>query len=79
MKTKWGSCSRTTPAIRLNTDLARQPKECLQYIIVHEPAHLREATHNARFISLMDQLLPDWRHRRDQLNQLPVRHETWEH
>ena len=79
MKTKWGSCSRTTPAIRLNTDLARKPKESLEYIIVHELAHLREPTHNARFTTLMDQLLPDWRHRRDQLNQLPVRHETWDH
>jgi predicted metal-dependent hydrolase len=77
MKTKWGSCSRTTAAIRLNTDLARKPKECLEYIIVHELAHLREPTHNTRFTTLMDQLLPDWRNRRDQLNQLPVRHETW--
>ncbi len=49
----------------------------LVYIVVHEMAHLLEPTHNARFIGLMDQFMPNWPHRRDQLNQLPVRHEKW--
>ncbi|MFZ3043006.1 MAG: YgjP-like metallopeptidase domain-containing protein [Thiobacillus sp.] len=40
-------------------------------------AHLVEPTHNARFVALMDQFMPSWRLRRDQLNQLPVRHEEW--
>ncbi len=40
MKTKWGSCSRASAGIRLNTDLARNPRECLEYIVVHEMAHL---------------------------------------
>jgi predicted metal-dependent hydrolase len=39
--------------------------------------HLLEPTHNARFVALMDRFLPQWRFRRDQLNQLPVRHEEW--
>ena len=55
MKTKWGSCSPGTRSIRLNTDLAKKPRECLEYIIVHEMAHLLEPTHNRRFISLMGQ------------------------
>jgi predicted metal-dependent hydrolase len=61
----------------LNTDLAKKPPECLEYIVVHEMAHLSESTHSAPFIALMDQLMPSWRHRRDQLHQLPVRHENW--
>ena len=77
MKTKWGSCSPGTRSIRLNTDLAKKPRECLEYIVVHEMAHLLEPTHNARFVGLMDQLLPQWRFCRDRLNQLPVRHEEW--
>ncbi len=77
MKTKWGSCNPGNRCIRLNTDLAKKPRECLEYIVVHEMAHLLEPTHNARFIGLMDQFIPNWRHRRDQLNQLPVRHEEW--
>ncbi len=77
MKTKWGGCNPSTRSIRLNTDLAKKPRECLEYIVVHEMVHLLEPTHNARFVALMDQFMPHWRLRRDQLNQLPVRHEDW--
>jgi hypothetical protein len=77
MKTKWGSCSYGAKSIRLNTDLAKKPPECLEYIVVHEMVHLLEPTHNSRFISLMDQFMPKWRFYKDQLNRLPVRHEDW--
>ena len=77
MKTKWGSCNHSAGTIRLNTELAKKPKECLEYVVVHEMAHLLEPTHNARFIALMEQFIPNWRLRRDHLNQLPVRHEEW--
>ena len=77
MKTRWGSCNPENRSIRLNTDLARKPRECLEYLVAHEMTHLLEPTHNAHFIALMDQFMPNWRHRRDQLNQLPVRHEKW--
>lgn len=77
MKTQWGSCHPEARSIRLNTDLARKPPECLEYIVVHEMVHLLEPTHNERFQSLMDRFLPTWASRRDALNRLPVRHETW--
>lgn len=77
MKTKWGSCNDSTRNIRLNSELAKKPPECLEYIVVHEMAHILEPTHSRRFTQLMDAFLPDWQHRRDQLNQLPVRHENW--
>ena len=77
MKTKWGSCSRGSARIRLNTDLAKKPRECLEYIVVHEMAHLLEPTHNSRFIALMDLFMPQWRFCREVLNRLPVRHERW--
>lgn len=77
MKTKWGSCSPATRSIRLNTDLAKKPPECLEYIVVHEMVHLLEPSHNNRFISLMDQFMPKWQFHKDELNKLPVRHETW--
>lgn len=77
MRTKWGSCSRTSPAIRLNTDLAKKPPECLEYIVVHEMAHLIEPTHNSRFLALMDRLMPNWQFYRQLLNRLPVPHEKW--
>jgi hypothetical protein len=77
MKTKWGSCSPASKSIRLNTDLAKKPPECLEYIVVHEMTHLLEPTHNNRFIILMDRFMPKWRFYKDELNKLPVRHETW--
>jgi predicted metal-dependent hydrolase len=79
MKTKWGSCSRTSASIRLNTELAKKPPQCLEYVVVHEMAHIIEPTHSRRFIELMDRLMPNWRHHRQLLNRLPVRHESWEH
>lgn len=77
MKTKWGSCSRVSNSIRLNTELAKKPVECLEYIVVHEMAHGIEPTHSRRFLDMMDRLMPNWRICRDHLNRLPVRHEDW--
>ena len=58
MKTKWGSCNAGTRSIRLNTDLAKKPRDCLEYIVVHEMVHLLEPTHNRRFVALMDRFMP---------------------
>ena len=77
MKTKWRSCNSRARSIRLNTDLAKKPVECLEYILVHEMVHMLEPTHNAQFVARMDRLMPHWRVRREQLNQLPVRQENW--
>lgn len=77
MKTKWGSCNARTRSIRLNTDLAKKPVQCLEYIVVHELVHMLERHHTDRFAALMHRLMPQWRVCRDQLNQLPVRHEEW--
>ena len=77
MKTKWGSCNHTARTIRLNTELAKKPAECLEYIVVHELVHLLEPTHNARFVARMDRFLPQWLFYREMLNRLPVRRETW--
>ncbi|PZR77372.1 MAG: metal-dependent hydrolase [Chthoniobacterales bacterium] len=77
MKTKWGSCNPRACTIRLNTDLAKKPRACLEYIVVHEMIHLLERTHNQRFIELMRQFMPKWQTYREMLNSLPVRHESW--
>ena len=79
MKTKWGSCSPARRSIRLNTELAKKPPACLEYIVVHELVHLLEPTHNERFRALMRTFLPEWEDRRRELNALPVRHEDWDY
>lgn len=66
-------------SIRLNTELAKKPRECLEYLVVHEMAHLLEPSHNERFVAILSEHLPQWRTRRDALNRLPVRHEHWIH
>lgn len=78
MKTRWGSCSPRRGTIRVNLELAKKPPGCLEYILVHELVHLLEPTHNARFMTHMDRLMPEWRQRRDELNRLPVPYEDWE-
>ena len=77
MKTKWGSCSPAAGHIRLNAELAKKPKDCLEYIVVHEMVHLLEPTHNPRFVALLERFMPKWQFYRDVLNRLPVRHEQW--
>ena len=77
MRTKWGGCNVRSRNIRLNTELAKKPRECLEYILVHEMVHLLEPTHGQRFVALMDQFMPNWEFYRAVLNRLPVRHESW--
>ena len=77
MKTKWGACSVAARRIWLNLELAKKPVRCLEYLIVHELIHLIEPHHNERFISLLDQHLPNWRMHRQELNAAPLAHNTW--
>lgn len=79
MKTKWGSCNPGARSIRLNTDLAKKPRECLEYIVVHEMVHVLERQHNERFRKYMDRFLPHWLIRREELNRAPLGHETWDY
>lgn len=77
MKTKWGSCNHRAGNIRLNTELVKKPKDLLEYVIVHEMAHLREPTHSKRFVAILDQHYPAWREARAELNELPLGAEMW--
>ena len=77
MKTKWGSCNPDARRIWLNLELAKKPVQCLEYLIVHELAHLIERHHNARFTALMSKNLSDWKARRVLLNAQPLSHDTW--
>jgi predicted metal-dependent hydrolase len=79
MKTKWGSCNPGSRSIRLNTDLAKKPRECLEYIVVHEMAHLLARKHDDRFSAVMDGCLPNWRQLQQMLNATPLAHADWEY
>lgn len=77
MKTKWGSCNHAAGNIRLNTELVKKPKDLLEYVIVHELAHLLAPTHSDRFVAILDKHYPTWRDARAELNELPLAAEAW--
>jgi hypothetical protein len=76
---QYKDCNPHTGTVRLNTELAKKPKECLEYIVVHEMVHLLERNHGDRFVALMDRYMPRWQFFRQKLNQIPVRHEDWDY
>lgn len=71
MKTRWGSCTPKTGAIRINARLAAYPSECLEFVVAHELVHLLEPSHNARFHTLLDEFCPDNRHPAKLLREAP--------
>ena len=77
MKTKWGSCNHRAGHIRLNTELVKKPRDLLEYVVVHELAHLLEPTHSERFAAILDKHWPTWREARTELNDLPLSAEAW--
>lgn len=78
MKTRWGSCNVADKRLWFNLELARKPVGCIEYVVVHELVHLLEASHNARFKSLMGGFLPNWNERRAELNAAPLSTDDWE-
>lgn len=60
MKKQWGSCSIRGSLI-LNPHLIKAPKECIDYVILHELCHISEHNHSERFWRLLTQVMPNWR------------------
>ena len=68
MKTRWGTCNTKNRKIWINLELAKKPPECLEYLIVHELAHLLESGHGERFKALMNMYYPNWKNVKAELN-----------
>ena len=72
MTTRWGTCNTNTRKIWLNLQLAKKPIECLEYVILHELAHLKVRNHSKDFVAIMDQYMPYWRETKKLLNDLKL-------
>ena len=68
MTSRWGSCNTRTKKITLNLQLVRYPAICLEYVILHELAHLRVHGHGPDFKAILDAFMPDWKARKKLLN-----------
>ena len=68
MTSRWGSCNTRTKKINLNLQLVHYPTICLEYVILHELAHLRVRGHGPAFKAILDRYMPDWKTRKKLLN-----------
>ncbi len=66
MKTRWGSLSGKG-RITLNLELIKTPRECIEYVVIHELCHLLQPNHGTVFYNLLERTLPDWITRKHKL------------
>lgn len=69
MKSRWGSCNRTKNKITINYELVKAPKDCLDYVVLHELIHFLVSGHNKAFYNYMTILMPDWKTRKKILHE----------
>ena len=69
MKTKWGSCNHRTRHIIFNLELAKKPSHCIEYVVVHELAHILVRTHNIEYKAILAKYIPQWEMYKRELNE----------
>ena len=68
MKARWGSCQPQRGIITLNSRLIAVPYACIEYVVLHEFAHLIHPNHSREFYNFVAELMPDWKERKETLN-----------
>lgn len=69
MKTRWGSCLSEKGIITLNKKLLEAPRNCIEYVVLHEFCHFIQPNHSKKFYNLVTMLMPDWQERKKVLDQ----------
>jgi len=69
MSKQWGSCS-ARGALMLNPHLVKAPRDCIDYVILHELCHIKEHNHSERFYRLLGRVMPEWRPVKQQLDDM---------
>lgn len=65
---KWGKCYQSQRKIVFSLLLARVPRRCIEYVVVHELVHMHIREHNDLFTALLTHHLPDWDARKQELD-----------
>ncbi|MBU7008820.1 M48 family metallopeptidase [Phosphitispora fastidiosa] len=73
MKARWGSCIKDKNIIMLNYELIKAPKFCIDYVVLHELIHFKYRNHDGQFYNFMTSLMPDWKQRKEILDEEVVR------
>ncbi len=64
MDTRWGSCLVRKGIITLNKRLLEAPRNCIEYVVMHEFCHFIHPNHSKHFYGFLSMLMPDWRERK---------------
>ncbi len=67
MQTQWGSCS-PKGQLTLNPHLVKAPRECIDYVLLHELCHIAEHNHSEDFYRLVKQVMPNWQKVKERLD-----------
>lgn len=69
MSTKWGVCRPKSKIITLNSYMIQAPKECIEYVVIHEFCHFIHPNHSKNFYKFMESFLPDWKEKKKLLEE----------
>lgn len=73
MRSRWGSCYPEDNRIILNRSLIKAPKDCIDYVVLHELIHFKFEKHDGDFFRLLDILMPGWEEKKKILDEVVVR------
>ena len=72
METRWGTCLAKKGIITLNKRLLEAPRNCIEYVVMHEFCHFIHPNHSKQFYMFLTMLMPDWKERKALLEKTAV-------